>query len=272
MILNTKCLRCGSTNNLHTRMSVIVDNNNYDITLCDEHAEDTTPKQAKDIVKNKLQEYQSLLQKLNEFGLSINVDDKSGIATAQKVQTTPEQSEEPEVCKPAPQEDKKQIIKRRKLPAVRWSASGQIAGSDNQSLSLEKRTGLDVSNTVQTIIEAAKQNGRIAKEEKVTIPQVEEVEMQTVPGRLWQPMQIQKKVKYSDGGQTQINIVDAGGDAMIQSRFKALAADQSSYSFGKSGYDTKECTACDGTGIAKIGGNKCPKCRGIGLLNKGWSK
>ena len=46
------CIMCESTNNLNTSMNISMDDKKYTILLCDDHAETTTGKDAKESLKD----------------------------------------------------------------------------------------------------------------------------------------------------------------------------------------------------------------------------
>ena len=49
----TKCVFCNTSENLNTQMSVVVDNERIETQICDEHADDASPKKIKEIVKSR---------------------------------------------------------------------------------------------------------------------------------------------------------------------------------------------------------------------------
>lgn len=262
MILNKKCLRCESTQNLNTSMTVVIDTVKYDIVLCDQHAEDTTPKKAKELVLKKVNEYNELISKMKEFGLTVT-ENSAGIAVPEKIEVpAPEQKVEsqqeptpgpkPEAKKP---EQKTHVLKKAVLPAVAPKIVNQLNG-------ISSHKSLDINGTIAQAAEIAKKKGHEVKQMPIT----EEYETQVVLGRGGQQMVIPKTIKDNTGGSTRITIVDTGGDRTIQHRAKAQMHDPDPHFF-KSGYNVKECPMCSGTGQAKIGNNVCPKCKGAGILN-----
>ena len=82
MNLKTKCLVCGTSENLNTSMHVKIEEGEYDIDLCDKHADTSTPKQVKNQVKKKILEFKKLSDKMKEFGIEINGQSKGGIILA----------------------------------------------------------------------------------------------------------------------------------------------------------------------------------------------
>ncbi len=95
-------------------------------------------------------------------------------------------------------------------------------------------------------------------------PAILEAEEQVVDGRCGIPTPIPKKI-VSEAGVTEINIVNTGGDQALQNRFKDMAKEGKPPDFAH-GYKLRQCGICVGTGIAKITGQTCPKCKGAGEL------
>lgn len=265
MKFDKKCIKCDSASNLNTVLAVKVDGKNVRVVICDEHADDTTPKQAKEIVKSKMERYNELVKEMKDYGIDVNKlsETKGGIIVAEKPEPEPEP--EPEV-EDVPEKPRSRVLKKARIGKVK--SIGGTAQGVAASVNVESRQSIDAEQAVMSEVAEAKRKG-----ERVTVPVTEDVEFQTVSGRQGQPMNIPRKIKHNDGN-TQIAVVDTGGDRTIQNRFKALAEDSknrdSSHHFGKQGYDVQECTLCRGTGIARIGGGPCKKCKGMGFLNKGW--
>ena len=303
---NTKCLRCESITNLNTHMSVKVENTEYDVVLCDQHSDDTTPKMAREVVAQKLAEYASLVEKMKAFGVDMSQVSPGGIVLAQ---TKPEQTEAPQpqqqpeqkgsakIIVATPRQQPKQQMTRQqpaaqggvkvvskqpaessiqKSEALRIRPISGVAVGSGAQVQIEGRPSVNIGDTIQRVIEEGKRGGRIDREEKVAMPTSRVSETQTVRGRGGQPMTIPRVIKHNQGT-TVINVVDTGGDQTIQQRFRTLAAqgmndNKKIYNFGdpRQGYDVMNCTLCGGTGITASNGESCPKCKGTGILNKGW--
>lgn len=92
------------------------------------------------------------------------------------------------------------------------------------------------------------------------------VETQQVTTRGGGSLTIPKKLA-GDTGATSIQIVKTS-DVEIQKKLKSIT-DASLHNGGpdfRNNYDVRDCPACGGTGIAKIGDISCPKCGGKGHL------
>lgn len=74
MVLNNRCIVCGSSTELNTVINISIEGKKYDVAICDKHAEDTTAKKAKDLVQKKLNELDELLKKMKDFGIQIPED------------------------------------------------------------------------------------------------------------------------------------------------------------------------------------------------------
>lgn len=289
MKFDNKCICCGSDSNLDTVLTVTVDDVKYQVAICDEHAEDITPKQVKEKVRAKIDEYNQLVEKMKEFGMDVTESSPGGLVVA-KDTTKPEvEEEEPQEEKQGPKKRKillanaegetvaeketgKQpmVVKKKTLPKVR-SVSGTLA-SEVGRMGVEARESLDAARAVESEVDAANKGRK--DEERVETLVTEDIEYQTVPGRGGKPMRIPKKIKHNRGS-TKVAIVDTGGDRTIQDRFREMAdismrTGMEGHIYGRDGYDTVPCAMCEGSGIAKATSEECPKCKGVGQLNRGW--
>jgi hypothetical protein len=75
-----------------------------------------------------------------------------------------------------------------------------------------------------------------------------------------------KKIIDNEGGQTDIKIVNSGGDLALQTRFKQLAETSKSKppDLIRGGYLVHNCNSCGGTG--KLKGSACIACGGEGIV------
>jgi len=277
--LRETCIVCKTSKNLDTVMTVTVDDKKYEVSLCAEHAEETTPKQVKDKVRERITEIEEVLKKVKELGLTdmlVGSAPKIIIAETPK-ETTPEpqpdtqpdpqpesqpkvtivkkQVEKPTEKSEAPQITRiKRISKEKGLSKVK-SVGGVAMSRAGTSANLESLESLDASAIAS----------EIAEEKGGSVPQIKEIDYQVVAGRGGQAMRLPRNIKQTDGT-TMIQMVDTGGDRTIQERFRELSA--GNFSHKKEGYDVMNCSLCRGSGFARTG-QTCPKCGGTGLLNKG---
>lgn len=300
MKFDTKCLSCEKTTELNTRMTVTIDDISYEIVFCDEHGDDITPKKAKDKVIKKLKHYNELVEQMKEFGVDVNSTKTSsgGIVLPTIQEPQPEPVAGPQHISKAvksiilPKQQQAQPVRTMKV-VMSPNGVGQrsptnkselltvqpisgVASGGGTQVTIEGRSSVNIGETVQRAIEAGKKKGSVDRDAKTLMPSSKVVESQTVRGRGGQPMTIARAIKHSSGGGTIINVVDTGGDHVIQQRFRALASEgmrdnKRIYNYGEKGYDVANCTLCAGTGITASNGDSCPKCQGAGILNKGWT-
>ena len=85
------------------------------------------------------------------------------------------------------------------------------------------------------------------------------------------PIKLPKRI-VSEAGETNIRVVQTGGDAAMQARLKNLKnqldRDENAHSFNKDGYALRTCTLCQGKGKTAINGQTCAKCNGAGEISK----
>lgn len=285
-----KCIKCGATSELDTMLTVSLDEGKFNVAVCDKHSEDITPKEAKTLVKQKLDELNKLLKELSGFGYDVNSLGKIAVAT----------QKDPSPAEPAPAVEEQEkptglvianakgeiigekqvgkglkIKKNTKMLSKVKSIGGAASGAGG-AVNLEMRQSLNADDSVDRAIVKAKESGAISKDAEVIRPVTEEVEMQVVRGRGGVPMQIPAKIKHNIGT-TRVSVVDTGGDQMLQNRFRQFAdhtkrSGGEGHIYGRDGMDVSDCPMCEGTGTARVGGGKCPKCDGVGLLERGWNR
>lgn len=272
MKLDKVCINCGSSSNLNISITMDIDGQQYKTVVCDKH-ESMTLIEVRQKIEDKLNKYKQLLAQMEEFGLSVDDGKDLTIVKNSKEEVTEEQQPRP---KPEPKQnivianedgevvsektDKGVRVKKKRIvPKVK------IRNVSNQSgMGIKSGQSLDVDRQVREEMSKCDPKDR----NSIEAPMTEDVEFQTVQGRAGQPMQIPKKIKHNKGSTT-INLVNSGGDAALQRRFKHMAEvskSEEGKSYGQNGYDYKECTACDGTGHNKLAKGSCPKCGGTGMI------
>lgn len=278
--LRETCIICKTAKNLDTVMTVTVDDKKYEVSLCSEHAEETTPKQVKDKVKERIIEIEEVLKKVKELGLTDMLVGSASkkievVETAKETEPTPEPEPRPEP-EPEPQPKVTIVKKQAEKPAER-SGPSQITRvkriSKEKGMSKVKSVGgvaMSKAGTSANLesfesLDASALASEIAEEKGGSVPQVKAIDYQVVAGRGGHAMRLPRNIKQTDGTTT-IQMVDTGGDRTIQERFRELSA--GNFSHKKDGYDVMNCSLCRGAGLARTG-QTCPKCGGTGLLNKG---
>lgn len=259
MNLKGRCLICNKTDNLNTTMRIKVDKDEYEVDLCDEHADITTPKGARDIIIKKQQEFEELKEKMKQFGIDIT-GQTGNVLTAK-----------PKTSQPVQDESKNEDIN---IPHItpKKSAKSDLKTAPKYNLNNVKgdargMPSLNIDSTVQHIVESAKAKGKIHKDQAVNVPRVEQIELQTVPGPGGVPMTIQKRIKHEDGSSSEITISESS-DADLQRRAKRLESmrEHSDAHLFVRGYDFTECGLCRGTGKTRANNQICPKCKGKGFV------
>jgi hypothetical protein len=288
MNLENSCIVCGASQNLDTMLTVALENEKYTVAVCEEHAEDITPKKAKELVGQKVQQLNEALALIGEFGLQVNKS-SGGIAVAEKPQEqkpiqedsdtvavveTEQEEEKPKIEKKVQfsKDGKTELTKRaRKKRAQHLSLGGAVSGATNANI--EKHQGFDLDSSVSGEIAHSLEKGTIKEAVK---PESQIVEEQAVTTKSRGPLIVPKKVSHNIGGETTIEIVNTGGDENLQRRFKEFAQhtkeSNNPHGYARGGYDTIECTLCKGNLRVKNKGVmiQCPKCKGTGVLNKGF--
>jgi len=114
-----KCIVCLIDKNLNTHMKVEIDNENYEVHLCDEHAETTTMAQVTKKVKEIKDKLKNAVQLAIDLGISIpeiNIKpNNDAIGVMPDLDIVPDQST-PEASEPTPQKVDKNKIKRQAVP------------------------------------------------------------------------------------------------------------------------------------------------------------
>lgn len=208
-------------------MHVEIDNEDFEVYLCDEHAESSTMVQVKKKVKEIKDKLRNAIELAIDLGITIpEIKLDSGempnfdIVSPSKPEPEPEpkisKSTEPEQ-KLSPEETQSQkVIKRDAVP---------VKLSEKETIN---------SDTIIEMQEIEVKNG------KVSIP------------------------KHSEGeaGSTDIRIMNTN-DKIIQDRAKLIKnqADQ-----GRDVGYSKDCIMCKGTGTHPITKEECPKCKGSGMM------
>ncbi len=245
------CIICSSEDNLNTSMSFTIDDNEYQIFLCDEHAEDTTPKQAKQSLKGRITEIEEFMEKAKALGIQIGDINPTADIQIKRPSTGISQMQ------PQATEEKAEGIP---LPGSFKGVSGNVEG-----LSIAGHSSIRIDEEVKRAISNMKANdGNI---EEVIVPEDIVTEVQEVRDAGGGVAIIPKKLRGNTGSMN-VSIKSTGGDAALQRRFKQMAEE----SMEKDGYKTQykdmdvPCTFCGGSGISKIGKQECPKCSGSGII------
>ena len=300
MDFKSKCIICGHTDNLTARLTVLVADKNYEVSLCEKH-EEITPKQVRIEVSKKLQEFTELTKKLKDFGYEVK-DNPIVIPTPQEIrQLVPQKKAEPPRPKPIienenqenpdcpveepvdivqeeapPQERPQRTLRQQKIE--RPKEDYQINKPTQQIIPHVRAVGGSVSGhgiaanvEGRTSLDPKAELGQISEKMGTKLPVLKEVRKQTVPGRGGVNMTIPSMIKDSSGTTT-VKIVNTGGNEALQKRFRAIkdAGDMTQGTNPVSGYTSIDCNLCRSSGRVKNKGvdQKCPKCGGRGVIDK----
>jgi len=296
MDFKSKCIICGHTDNLTARLTVLVADSNYEVSLCEKH-EEITPKQVRIEVAKKLQEFTELTKKLKDFGYEVK-DNPIIIPTPQEIhQLAPlmkvepprpksiieypdcpvEEPSENTVQDETPQERPQRTLREQKIE--RPKEGYQINKSSVQPITPHVRAvggsvsghGIAANVESRSSLDPKAELGQLSEKMGTKLPVLREVIKQTVPGRGGVNMTIPKTIRDTSGTTT-VKIVNTGGNEALQRRFRAIkdAGDMAQGANPVSGYTSIDCHLCRGGGRVKNKGvdQKCPKCGGRGVIDK----
>lgn len=257
------CVVCGTDNNLNTQLTIVINNENIVVNLCDEHAEDTTIKTAREKYLERRHQIDLLVEQAKKLGLDpsslLGVQRSScGTSTPKdnKPAEVPEVSSKPkadsqqakggiETTKPKTKEDEG-WISTAKYETIESRGYTSVGGQGAASYSSYK-----VSGQADTLDESIRQG---------------KIRMGIAEGRGGSPIPV--PLERVDGtGTTRIRIVNVEDDKSLQKRFKGMANNQEHQPDFRQGYNdaTRPCPICRGE--CTVNGKDCPKCKGSGLIS-----
>lgn len=251
------CIICGSSKDLNTDLTIMVDDEDtgqetvgkikVKLQVCDLHSEDTTPKMAREKYLDKKLEIDRVIAQAKALGLEINIPTSgSKIATATKT-PVPAAPQQPKQAFVAEFDDTKNVLDTGKVDSVMQriqGVSGAVAGSAGIESHSPMAPGEDKLDPIHL-------EGRAL--------------MGLTEGRGGQPVAI-PQVRQDGTGTTRISVNQGEGDSALQRRFKNMAGPADAAQQGAYG---TSCTFCHGQGniaISKDTTDNCPKCNGSGFL------
>lgn len=262
---------CNSTVNLNTNLKVKIEGIEYEICICDDHSEDVTFKKAKELVVNKIKEFEELKKKMAEFGVNVTGHSEGGIILAGKQPTKQVINEGSEVVPVKLAQERSQP--QSGVPVKLAQARSQPQSGSRKTLDTYNIPDPDISNTrgqakvykkldsanmINNEVEAARARG-----EEVNVPEVAEVVEQVVERANGSPMRLPKQIKGKDGSSTNIVITKTSHDDIMK-RTHQLSRDDG-HSFVTS-YGLKNCPLCNATGRLRVNNQVCSKCEGAGFI------
>jgi hypothetical protein len=273
-MLNLKnCVVCGSPDNLNTELTITVDDQKIKVAVCDNHADDITPKAAREAYADKKSQIDAIIAQAKALGLEISEPKDGGkVAIAERTNES------------------------RRLAAIDPTVvvgnfSEELRGSEEEGIVSTRKVDAaqqrvrGVGGVVQGAppgmggqVEQHNAHDRATIGDKLPSGVLEgKVKLGLVEGRGGQPVAIQE-VRQDGTGITRTTVNQGKGDAEIQRRFKELANSNimapagyavNQHGFAVEGYNIIGCTFCHGTGNIQVSkGNKdiCPKCKGSGIF------
>lgn len=259
MQLPKKCLNCSTTQNLNTSFELTLMGNTYKVWLCDEHS-NTTPKDAKLVLTQKLTELDDILEKVKSMGL---------VAISQ---------EEYDSLKSKKNANKLVSTLPKELSQRLRSNGEQVNELDNLKIDPNTPTGLsDFAPSNKSIVPAdaggvpgmtGYASHKVKREKDL---QIVEEKVKTETGR---EVVVPKLMKSKDGT-TVIKIAQTFTGDDLAKRMKAIdkaSRDNDQEFLSRVNYDNKsygnDCRKCNGAGtIVSKGKNVvCTTCGGSGLM------
>jgi len=287
--LSHACIFSGATTELNT-MVVVVDGREYKVAVAAEYEEEASIGTLKRLVKEKaqelldnqakrLQEIEELHRRAAELGLTIvSAESHSGLVIAKP--NEPPRLDIPQLPRPVVKEP--DPTPRSLQPQ---QSNGSLLVQKNNRIRNKPVTGLSPEEAENALEEASKRaqidarnqmlsdppagaasryapipipsrvSAKVGGKEVVVDKTIVEAQVQTsqvVKGRGGIPVRLPRS-EVSRAGQTQISIVNTGGDKTIQDVAKVLSA----------GVKPMDCGYCRGTGFIK--NQDCGKCGGTGV-------
>ena len=248
-----KCIICDKSDDLNTSMDLSIDDKKHTIHLCDEHADDTTPKQAREALKKRVSQLEDIIKQAEALGLTI-------VHPSESKKVIVVDNPEAEAAAPA-------VAKTlQKLPEFK-GASGSASG-EGGSVGVASHSAIPIDSVMNNTISEMKESGKLASDVR---PETYERELQQLTTKSGRQVILPSKI-VGNTGTTVVKVVDSGGDRALQDRFKSEAQNSVGMEQGtlsaQPSYenDTVMCTFCGGTGVSRMGNVACPKCNGAGLL------
>lgn len=276
-----QCVFCETTVDLNTQIGIKLDDGRkITCDICDQHAEDATPRTVKAAYTDKLSKAEALIAQLKAMGYDVAKVEESKSGSGLIIPTIiPKPAPELRRSGPhdtIPEEDLQgddvvdTAILDSKSSKGMLSTGGQ-ASFGGGSVSVAAHASLDpagmAANNLPADQRAALHQARKGKA-KLTV----------VEGRAGQPLLIPEK-RVDGMGTTLIKITKKEDDGRLQGRFKRMAKDSVENdrppNFAREGYQNSQsdCPICRGACviIQLVRGVKqevsCPKCNGSGVIS-----
>lgn len=272
-----QCVFCEATGNLNTQIGIKLDDGRkVTCDICDEHAEDATPKSVKAAYLEKQGKAEALIAQLKALGYDVAKmeESKSGLVIpVMAAKPAAPRSGPPEVI---PEQDLEgdDVVDTTLLDSKSGKGMVSAGGAANYvggSVSVAGHASLDAASIAANNL-PADQRATLHKARKG------KAKLTVVEGREGQPLIIPEK-RVDGFGTTRIKITKKEDDGKLQGRFKKMAKDSIDNdrvpNFAREGYQNTQtdCPICRGNCviIQPVRGVKqevsCPKCNGSGVIS-----
>lgn len=254
------CVFCGATDNLTTSMNVKTARGETAVHICAEHEDNASPKKIRELIEGKEMALAEMEAKLKALGFAMVPLGQQGVITAVSAPTPSPVPAAKILLDLRPVKSESKIVQPTSLKVRDIDAPAVAVDKSGQQVNLGKERSYDVTKTVKT------KDGTEYRPPTVVESELQVVEVRGVP------IKLPKKIVDDTGGRTDIKFLPtAGSGQTMEKRFKEMA-DRSmggqSPDF-RHEYDVQEprpCNFCGGTGVAKIGNQACPRCKGAGEI------
>lgn len=295
MDLSDKCLFSGVTDGLDTKMTVTVDGEKYQIALSEEF-EEKSIKEMRERVREVVlerrnadeareKEIADLREKAKALGIQLVLEGDQEMNLVKKEEPEPE----PEPKKEAPGGWGASVSPEAyagdalRIQAPQRSRPDAPKARPHTQRPIDAPTSIDsesINNVPAEYKGKVRANARLEKHSSYQMQQVQTVDGATyrppkaevlqeqfIRGRGGRPTPIPAHL-HGETGDTVIKYVEVN-DRDIQMHAKEFA-DRTMKGDGDVAVEYNErtimCRACNGTGVARIGNQACPKCGGLGIL------
>lgn len=260
-----QCVFCEKTETVNTEMSVALeDGTKVSVSICDEHAEDATPKKAREAYVAKQAKINEFLAQAKALGLDVTIN-KGGISTAEaKPKKAPAQRQ---VRQEIPEEPLEEALDE--TPEIITNDEGIV---DATNFDRKVATARSVAGNLSDLgrVDGFASHNPSSLSDKIDQKLLKgQVKVERVIARDGRPTEIQSR--RQDGlGTLIVSVRNTMTDVELQRRTKAMAeGTKTGHHAGfKDGYALRRCNLCNGNCTVRSKGQtiNCPKCGGAGEL------
>lgn len=267
-----QCVFCQAVTGLNTQIAVKLDDGiKVSCDICDEHADEATPKTVKAAYLARQAEADALIAKLKAMGYDVAKMEQKGSIIVPVMAEKPKPSQVLAESVTADElsgdgvVDTSIVDSRAARGVVSANGSAQFVGG---SVSVAGYTSLDAAAIAANNLPVDQRNA-LSKAMKG------KAKLTVVEGREGQPLTIVEK-RVDGLGTTRIKVSKREDDTRLQSRFKKMAKDSTERgitpNFATEGYQNTQvdCPICRGNCVIVSAGKEisCPKCNGAGFISR----